>query len=68
MKNALQSIEESIYSFRKLFFCSENTRFYWLTKYMPGIGGVEPYQVASIVIVNKTYARNRFCWQNICQE
>ena len=30
------------------------------------MGYVEPYQVASIVIMNKTYARNRFCCQNIC--
>ena len=27
---------------------------------MSGIGYVEPYEVASMVTVNKTYARNRF--------
>ena len=31
-----------------------------LTKCMPGIGNGEPHQVASIVIMNKTYARIRF--------
>ena len=32
-----------------------------LTIRMPGIGYVEPYEVASILAVNKTYARNRLC-------
>ena len=31
-----------------------------LTKRMPRIGYVEPYQVASIVFINKIYARIRF--------
>ena len=32
-----------------------------LTELLPGIGYVEPYRVVSIVIMNKTYARNRLC-------
>ena len=51
---------------------SENTRLHCLTKRMPGIGYVEPYEVASIVTANKTHmpgigfvgkinARNRLC-------
>ena len=43
--------------------CEQNVCQKWvlLTKSMPGIGYVEPYQVASIVIMSKTYARKRFC-------
>ena len=32
---------------------------------MPGIGYVEPYQVVSIVFINKTDARNKFCMPGI---
>ena len=40
-----------------IFFCSENTRFFLFDKTYAKKGYVEPYQVASIVIMNK----------NICQ-
>ena len=39
-----------------------------MTKYMPGIDYVGPHKMASVVNVNKIYARNRFCWRNVCQE
>ena len=44
---------------------------------MPGIGFIDKsicqdqvmlISSVSIVIMNKTYARNRFCWQKVCQK
>ena len=50
----------------------------WLwTKHMPGIGFIDKsvcqdqvmlISSVSIVIMNKTYARDRFCWQKVCQK
>ena len=52
------NVEVSIVTVPKMYVCQE---YVLLTKYMPGIGYLEPYQVASTVIMNKIYARNRFC-------
>ena len=52
----MRALEQSIIKLRNSFLVRKTPQVLLIDK-----TNVEPYEVASIIIVNKTYASNRFC-------